>query len=172
MANLNDRARDQRGWLERLGAHLPGFAGYQDKETRRDVDRMERTFVADKLFAQKNAVKRAVDDLMQNGIYDGLAIYEKLTNKLDKVAQKIAAAPQGYTGLFDSIKIGEAELEKLYQYDLGLVEAAKEVELAATELQGAAGDAPKALAKARQLSDLVDRVEDYFSKRAELIARG
>src|SRR5438128_1418437 len=108
--NLYDKAKDQRSLLQRIGSIIPGFGGYMDRETRRDADRMEREFVADKLFAQKSAVKRVVDELMSNGVYDGLAQYDKVLNKIDKVAQKIKNAAQGYTGLWDSIKIGEAEL--------------------------------------------------------------
>lgn len=171
MAGLYDKAQGQRSLLQRIGNYIPGFGGYMDRETRRDADKMERDFVAEKLANQKTAVKRVVDDLMTNGVYDGLAQYEKLMNKLDKVAAKIKNASQGYTGLFDSIKIDDAALERIYQYDLGLVEAAKEVELAASELQGLASDAAKAGAKARQLSDLVDRIEDYFNKRAEAITK-
>jgi len=169
--NLYDKAKDQRGILQRIGNYIPGFGGYMDRETRRDADKLQREFVSGKLAAQKTAVKRAVEDLMSNGTYDNLAQYEKLMNKLDKMAAKIGNASQGYTGMFDSIKIDEAGLERIYQYDLGLVEAAKEVELAATELAGLGGEADKASAKARQMSDLLDRIEDYFNKRAEAIAR-
>jgi hypothetical protein len=169
--NLYDKAQGQKGLLQRIGSHIPGFAGYMDRETRRDADKMERDFVAEKLSSQKNAIKRTVDDLMTAGNYDGLAQYEKLMNKLDKVSQKIKNASAGYSGLFDSVKIDDAALERIYQYDLGLVEAAKEVELAATELQGLSSDGQKASAKARQLSDLVDRIDDYFNKRSETIAK-
>jgi hypothetical protein len=170
--NLYDKAQSQKGLLQKIGSYIPGFGGYMDRETRRDADKMERDFVAEKLANQKNAVKRTVDDLMSAGNYDGLAQYEKLMNKLDKVSQKIRNASQGYTGMFDSVKIDDAALERIYTYDLGLVEAAKEVELAATELQGLSSDAQKASAKAKQLSDLVDRIDDYFNKRAEAIAKG
>lgn len=169
--NLYDKAKDQQGLLQRIGNYIPGFGGYMNRETRRDADKMERDFVADKLSGQKNGIKRTVDELMSAGNYDGLAQYEKLMNKLDKVAAKIRTATQGYTGLFDTVKIDDAALERIYTYDLGLVEAAKEVELATNELQGLGSDASKASAKARQLSDLVDRIDDYFNKRAEAIAK-
>ena len=169
MGSLYDKAKGSENWLQKIGSYIPGFGGYQDRETRRDADRMEREFVVTKLLNQKNAVKRAVDDLMSNGVYEGLAIFDKLLQKIDKVANKIKSAGQGYTGLFDTIKIGDAELEKIYQYDLGLVEAAKEVELAATQL---GGDATTAQAKARQMGDLLDKIDDYFSKRTEIITRG
>jgi hypothetical protein len=169
--NLYDKAMGQQGLMQKIGSYIPGFGGYMNRETRREADKLERDFVADKLSNQKNGIKRTVDDLMSNGNYDGLAQYEKLMNKLDKVAAKIKSATQGYTGMFDTIKIDDAALERIYQYDLGLVEAAKEVELATNELQGLASDPAKASAKARQLSDLVDRIEDYFNKRAEAITK-
>src|SRR6185295_8606716 len=103
--------------------------------------------------------------------YDGLAAYDKLMNKLDKVGQRIKFATQGYSNMFDSMKFDAAALEQLYGYDLGLVENAKKLKTLAAELQSLASDAAKASAKAKQLSDLVDRIDDYFSKRAEYLAR-
>ena len=42
MGDGYESAQKQRNWLERLGARIPGFKGYQDRELRRDVDRMQR----------------------------------------------------------------------------------------------------------------------------------
>jgi hypothetical protein len=169
--NLYDKANDQRGLLQRIASHIPGFGGYQDREMRRDADRLEREFVGEKVLSQKNAVKRTVDELMSNGNYDGLAAYEKIMNKLDKVGQRIKNASQGYSGMFDTIKFDEKALEALYGYDLGLVEGVKELEGLGTELQASASDAAKASAKAKQFSDLVDKIDDYFSRRAEYLTR-
>jgi hypothetical protein len=40
MTNGFEEAQGHRNWLERLGDKIPGFKGYQDRELRRDVDRM------------------------------------------------------------------------------------------------------------------------------------
>lgn len=170
--NLNERAQQQRGFFERLASWVPGYGGYADRERRREVDKLEREFIAQKLFGLKTGVKRLVDELTTANHYDGLAAYDKLLNKIDKIAQRIRTATYGWSGMFDAVKIGEAELEKLYQYDLGLVEATNEVALAVTELQGLGGDPAAAQAKAKQVLELLDRIDDYFGKRQELVTRG
>jgi hypothetical protein len=170
--NLQDRAKQQRSFLEKLGGWIPGYGGYADRERRREVDRLEREFVAGKIVAQKTGVKRLVDELMSAGRYDGLAVYDKIMNKVDKVANKIKAAPYGWSGMFDSVKIDEAALDKLYQYDCGLVEGAQELALAVAELSGLGSNPSAAQAKANTILELLDRIDDYFSRRTELVSRG
>src|SRR5579883_73876 len=170
--NLYDKAMSQQTLLQKIGSYIPGWGGYQNKETRRDADQMQREFIATRLSGLKMTVKRTVEDLMSGGNYDGLQQYEKLLNKLDKVSNKIKNAAQGYAGMWDSIKIDDAALQKLYQYDLVMVEAAKEVELRTNELRSLSSDPQKAADKAREVAGLVDRVDDYFNERAEVIAQG
>src|SRR5688572_26522120 len=35
-------AKSQQNWLERLGNKIPGYRGYQEKEMRRDIDKLHR----------------------------------------------------------------------------------------------------------------------------------
>jgi len=68
--------------------------------------------------------------------------------------------------------ICDAALQKLYQYDLVMVEAAKEVELRTNELRSLSSDPQKAGDKAREVASLVDRFDDYFNERSEVMAQG
>lgn len=172
MGNLNDRVNEQRGTLRRIIGLVPGFSGYSDREKRREADKLEREFVAQKIVAQKTAVRRVMDELLSAGKIEGISDFEKINNKIDKLAARIRNASYGWTGLFDAIEIRAAELEKLYQYDLGVVEGATELANAIAEMQKLATDAPAARAKARDVAELVDRIDDYFSRRTELVTRG
>ena len=54
MTNGYEEARGQRNWLERLGAAIPGYRGFQDRELRRDVDRTLREHLQDhRLFLRQ-----------------------------------------------------------------------------------------------------------------------
>ncbi len=170
MANLHERAVSNRNIIERIGSYIPGFSGYLEKETRRDVDQVQRAFCADKLFGQKTAIKRVLDDLISGGEIDGIAPFEKLMNRLDRVAQKIKNAPRGYSGMFDTVKVGEDELMKVYEHDLSLAEAVTEVAHKVTEMT--AGDRSKLMAKVQETIELVDRVDTFFAKREELLRKG
>ena len=41
-----EEAQERRNWLERLVDKIPGFRGFQDRELRRDVDKMQREHLA------------------------------------------------------------------------------------------------------------------------------
>lgn len=170
MANLHERAVSQRNIVERIAAYIPGFSGYLEKETRRDVDKVQRDFCADKLMGQKTAVKRVLDDLISGGEIDGIAPFEKLMNRIDRVGQKIKNAPRGYSGLFDTIKVGEDVLLQVYEHDLSLAEAVTEVAHKITEMT--AGDRAKLMAKVAETIELVDRVDAFFARREELLRKG
>ena len=44
---------DTRNWLERLGDKIPGYSGYVDRERRRDIDKLHREHLADRLGSLK-----------------------------------------------------------------------------------------------------------------------
>lgn len=170
MADLHEKALSQRNLLERLGAKIPGFKGYFEKETRRETDKIQRDFVADKLFELKPHIKRALDEAIMGGDLDGIMPYEKLMSRIDVVAQKIKNAPRGYSGIFDTIKVGEDQLARIYEFDVSLTEGAEEVAAKVGQLSGADKERKQALV--REATDVVNKLEDYFSRREEILRKG
>lgn len=165
-----DRAVGQRNVMQELLTHIPGFKGYMDRETRRDVDKMARDYAAEKLFKQKTPVKRVLDELISGGDIDGITPFEKLLNRLDRVAQKIQNADRGYSGLFDTVKIDEETLKLVHEHDLSLAEAVTEVEHRVSELDPS--DKDMLIRKVKETAELLDRVDTYFSKREDLLRKG
>jgi hypothetical protein len=170
MANLHERAVSQRNIVERIASAIPGFAGYLERETRRDVDKLQRDFCADKLFAQKTPIKRVLDDLVAAGEIDGIAPFDKLMNRIDRVAQRIKNADRGYSGLFATVKVDEDDLMRVYEYDLSLAEAVTEVAHKVAEMD--ADDREKLMGKVKETIELVDRVDSFFAKREEILRKG
>lgn len=170
MANLHERAVSQRNIVERIASAIPGFAGYLERETRRDVDKLQRDFCADKLFAQKTPVKRVLEELIAGGEIDGIAPFEKLMNRIDRVAQRIKNADRGYSGMFATVKVDEDDLMRIYEYDLSLAEAVTEVAHKIAEMD--ADDRAKLMGKVKETIELVDRVDSFFAKREEILRKG
>jgi len=172
MGNAYQKAVGNRGLLDRLIGKLPGYGGYIDRDARQEADRIQRDFVANKLFGQKKPVAELMEELISEGEIGELDKYEKLQKRLDIIAQKIRAASYGSAGLFGASKIGEDELRRLHEFDLGLVEAAEEVELEIGRLTKALGDADKLKEARKAVLAVLDRVEDHFGKRAAIIKQG
>ena len=121
MPDAIERARLARTWVERLGARVPGFRGYLERELRREVDQLLRAELARRLDQARDNVATYLRTLGLGvaGRIDRLAGVEK---RLDMLANTLRHAGSGYAGVFDAVGIREEQLEELYRYDLDLVE--------------------------------------------------
>ncbi len=146
------QARTSRNTLERLGARIPGFKGYLERELRREVDQTLRAELASRLDRARARLLEAMRrlPLTAGELIGRLGAVDK---GLDAVANQLRHAGSGYAGVFDAVKVHEAELEKLYRYDLALADAVDAVGQAVAALDGgpeAAGRLEAALAQARE----------------------
>lgn len=122
MSDGLESAKERRNLLERLGAKIPGFKGFQDRELRRDVDKLQREHLAEEVGAIKRAVRDKAGAFTDAGRLDELRDLDRLERRLDGLSQAVRFADYGMSGLFDAVKIGEEELDRLYRFDLSLLE--------------------------------------------------
>jgi hypothetical protein len=144
MTNSFEEARGQRNWLERLGAAIPGYRGFQDRELRRDVDRILREHLAAELGRLKGLLRDQSRGWVDAGKLGALNGFDRLDRQLDGLSQSIRFSDYGASGLFDAVKIGEPELQRLYEFDGSVVDdlAQLESEIAALPLPGGDDPAP------------------------------
>src|SRR5262245_57526403 len=138
--SLLDKARAGQGFLEQIANAIPGFKGYRDKELRRDADKLEREHLASQLEECKKVLNTLSSDATRGGSLDVINDIETARKRLGKVVARIRYADRGYAGFFDAIKVDEAVLERVYQFDVALIADVKQVQRAAGEA-GALGDA-------------------------------
>jgi hypothetical protein len=138
MGYTTDADGGEKNWLQRLGDKIPGFSGYQAKERRRDVDKLHRDALADRLRSVKGKIAAAVRDLTDGGRLLEITPLERVSKKVDTVENRIRFATYGYAGFFDVVQIKEEQLDRIYRFDLALVEKVEAVEQAAGALAGAA----------------------------------
>ena len=162
MVDGYESAQEQRNWLERLGEYIPGFKGYQDRELRRDVDRMQREHISRELGGLKASVRNRARDYTDAGQIGVLHFFDRLDRKLDGLSQSVRFSDYGASGLFDVVKIYDEQLAKLYEFDLAFLDevSALRADLEAIPTPGA-GDAESSTATAR------DRLESMASRWAE-----
>ncbi|HNX50589.1 MAG TPA: hypothetical protein PLS53_03400 [Thermoanaerobaculaceae bacterium] len=121
MADELERARAARTWLERLGARIPGYKGYQERELRREVDQVLRAELAGRLDRARDGV-RSFQRRLRLDQAGTLARLASADTRLDQLANTLRHAGSGYAGLFDAVKVREDELGTLYRFDLSLVD--------------------------------------------------
>jgi hypothetical protein len=157
--------RSEKHFLETLAELLPGVRGYQDRESMRETDRRLREYLARRL----DEGRRGLDDVRRAAIVAGDLGPLDVVGRLDRTLQKIAAtlrySESGYSGLFDSSKIGEREIERILAYDEALL---AEVHAVADEVRAAAAHGPEGPlleALERRATELDERV----ARRKELL---
>ena len=114
--------------LEKITRIIPGIAGYQDREKRRDADRAVRARAAEEVARCRGQLSEAMNDLSRSGGFRNLRVIgnlERMATKLERTEDELRFAPSGYAGWFDRTGITLEDLERLYEYDLGLLNAAR-----------------------------------------------
>jgi hypothetical protein len=77
MTNGFEEAKLHRNWLERLVDKVPGFRGYQNRELRRDVDRLQREHLAKELGGLKTVVRMKAREYTDEGQIGMLHLFER-----------------------------------------------------------------------------------------------
>lgn len=121
MAEGFQDAAGRRNWLERLGERIPGFRGFQDRELRREVDKLQREYLAKELSTMKKSLRTGAERYTDAGKLGSLHLFDRLDRRLDGLSQAIRFSDYGATGFFDVVKIGEKELETLYEFDVAIL---------------------------------------------------
>ncbi|NLV74189.1 MAG: hypothetical protein GXY52_05850 [Chloroflexi bacterium] len=125
--DLNERIEESQGKIERLISGIPGYKGYKQKEQRREADKLLRLHIArqfDEQLLRMNAITRK---LSYRGKLSDITMADRAANKLQLLIDRIKNASMGYSGLFDAIKVREEELDKLYNFDLAMLDGVSRV---------------------------------------------
>jgi hypothetical protein len=154
----------EKNFLEKIASHIPGVAGYREREMRRETDRRIREFLAGRLDegrASLNAVRNAATDAGELKMLDAVG---RLDRTVQKSVSSLRYADYGFSGLFDQLKIGQAELDQIYAYDAGLVD---DVVVLADSLRKISGTVPE-IATLVTLTGTAEQLDLKVARRREL----
>jgi len=151
-----ESARDRRNILEQLIDKIPGFSGYQEREMRHEVDKIQRNWLADQVDRARFAINGKIREWTREGNLENLDLAGSIERGLDRLANRIRHADYGSSGFFDAVKIGKSELERLYVFDLALSDTVEYLALQVEQLPETADE--------QMLSRLLDAVEGADKK--------
>jgi hypothetical protein len=142
----------EKNWLEKLMDKIPGLSGYQAREGRRDTDKRLREYMASQLDRVKDRIEDAKLALTNQGNLQALNEVGLLQRRLQGVTDSIRFATYGYSGLFDQVKVREAELEQIYAHDLKMMDVVESLQKLVEDPAHTAADA---MAAVQALDELV-----------------
>lgn len=168
MADLFQRITDSRNLIEKIGAAIPGFKGYVDRNSRRDADKLLRETVAARFEQQWSRISELQRNLINQGSIEAVDDLEAGAIKLRTFIDRVRTASYGYAGFFDAIKVNETELVKIYQFDASLLDRAVQLSAAVDNVATSMGSdgLPAAI---RNVATLAQDAIDAFQGRNELI---
>jgi hypothetical protein len=153
---------EQRPLVERVLQHIPGFKGYLQKSNRRESDALQRDYLASRLERAKRALDDYARNLVDTGHLDALPQCDRVRSKLDRLLGRIRGAMQGYSGVFDLVRIDEGVLDKVYEYEVSLLQ---QVDALAEGLEHLHAE----VAALPSLGQLIDELERSWDHREDLL---
>jgi len=111
--------------LDKIGALIPGYSGYAERDGRRNCDKQLRSILSSKLFECEKILVKRINKAINNSDKPLMRTIEDCRKLINTTQSKINYAPYGESGFFSEQQIKEYELMKIYHFDL---EMAKEVE--------------------------------------------
>jgi hypothetical protein len=160
MADLREKVVEDRGIISRIQTFVPGFRGYRIKEDLRAADNMLRMQLAEKLASVRRDSEGCRSVMAANGSLESMERLGVLINRFKTVEQEVGHAAQGYSGISAKTKVGEAELNKLYEYDYSLVSSLADMAADAKKLKAAVDSDNKALIK-ENIAAMAARIEAF-----------
>ncbi|MHC4600858.1 MAG: hypothetical protein ACYS47_17845 [Planctomycetota bacterium] len=169
MKDVQRRAEDDMGIIEKIASFIPGFSGYLSRERRRDSDKIQREFLAKALEENKGFLDDVIREASSEGMLSILDDLDRLKKKIDKTSGRIRHADYGYSGFFDAVKIREDDLVQLHRFDLEMISAVKDVGEKLKTLPAGAGDEAQMKATAKGCARILDELDRKFSDREAMI---
>ena len=169
LGDLTEKIKGSQSKLEQLISKIPGYAGYKQKEQRREADKLLRLHVARQYEAQLVRLNNTQMTLTTRGRLSSIVTLERAVMKLQLLIDRLKTASYGYTGLFDAVRVNEEALDKLYEFDQAMLAGVDELAALLTKLDEAAQAEASTAAEANDLIIKLEQLNTTFSQRQDVI---
>jgi hypothetical protein len=167
--DLKGKIDDAMSGFESLVKKIPGYAGYKEKEQRREADALLRDHLAREFEAQWNRMNDLRSQMLMGEAMSQLDEMGRASRRLQTLIDKIKVAAQGYAGFFDAIKVEEEALDALYDFDQKMLGGVDTVAEAVDGVQAALDSEEGIPAAVRNLTRTIDELTAQFEKRKDVI---
>jgi len=168
---MYEKAKSEMRLSERIVAALPGFRGYKEKELRRESDKLIRNHIYRRLTEARKDLKEAFQKLSDSKMHEVLTDMDRFIMRFDRVSQKINHASYGYAGFFNIVKVEENKLDKMIDFDTGLLDGAEKIvaEADAFKKEITKQKFEKTRDHLGSLEEMLESLEEAFDGRDEVI---
>ncbi len=168
MTDIFNKVTGQQDWFTKIIGKIPGFKGYIQKNTRRDSDKLLREMIAREFEMQYQRISGVQRALISAGELGAVGELENAAIKLRQFIDRVRTASYGYAGVFDAIKIKEAELDNVYRFDAILLDKGNEVARAIDNVEASIGTDGQRAAINNLISHAQEAI-NAFNQRSEVM---
>ena len=160
MPDLRQKVEEDRGFIKKIQSVIPGYAGYRRREDIRAADDLLRIQLSERMGRARFEVEKCRKALVDAMLTEQLDRLGQLINKFKTVEGAVRHAEGGYTGISAQIRIEEAELDQLYEFDYNMINYLLNIEQGILPLRGAV-DAENGAGIKTEIANLRTRLEDF-----------
>jgi hypothetical protein len=155
-------------FFKKIAKRIPGFDDFIKRSEYRDADHLLRMTIVREVDEQNQRISELQRDFIAQGDIAYVDDLEASAVKLRTFSDRVRFAARGYAGLFDAVKVNEAELTTVYQYDSAMLDQLDEVIRAIDNVAASIGSdgLPAAI---RNLRSVSQSMIDVFDKRSEVM---
>lgn len=168
MSDLFEKVTGDQDIFKKLASKIPGFKGYIERSNRRAADKLLRETIAERFEEQWRRISALQTDFISQGELIYVDDLEKAAIKLRTFIDKVRRASYGYSGFFDSVKVNEDDLARVYEYDNAMFEMVDEVGRGIDNVEASMGTdgLPAAI---RHLTTKTQDCLTVFNRRVEVM---
>jgi hypothetical protein len=169
LGDLTEKIQSSQNKLEQLANKIPGYAGYRQKEQRRDADKILRMHVASQYDEQLDNLNRIQNELVTAGDLTGMMLLERAVSRLQLLVDRIRTASYGYAGLFDAVKVDDAALDKLYDFDNAMADGVAGLSTILDQITSAVAAGGPVQEPGKALAQELERLHRTWSERQQVL---
>jgi hypothetical protein len=108
--------------FDKVGALIPGYRGYAEREGRRQCDKLLREKIVSVLEQCEATISARIDESVKSRNPEKAKLFEDNRKRLNTLTAKMKFSPYGASAFFSNSQIKEPELEQIYKKDLEILE--------------------------------------------------
>lgn len=160
-------------WAERTATRvlnsIPGYAGYRDKESRRDADRAVRDRLAAELANRADRIERTAAHLSDARRLSEVGPVNAFAGAARHQRDRIVTASYGYGGLFSDRNIDARVLDQIRLFDESLFAGLEQIDTAIARLEQALSSGGDLQTAAVSGQRVIDDLGARFDQRNAVI---
>jgi hypothetical protein len=151
---------------------VPGYAGYRDKERRRESDRAIRENLARSYGQLADRLGALATRLAEQREILAIPIIDKPYQRLTSFVDRVRTASYGYAPLFADAPVEEAALDQLAAFDRALADQHESLAAQVAAIEAADPGSAEFKRVADELTHSIEGLHARFDKRQEVIHAG